>query len=118
MAPGQWCRWLCSFFYPNRQLAQQSATMAETILLEKLPVEIIDHVLQNLPKDSLANLRLASRFFQERATPSLYRQFTLRYTVGSIAKARRIFNSPYLAGLVREFRFDTSINEIFSTMVG
>ena len=80
--------------------------MAQPILFEDFPAEIIDHVLQYLPKDALASLRLASRVFQQRATPFLYRQFTLQYSVASAAKAREIMKRPDLARLVREYTFD------------
>ena len=82
--------------------------MAPPILLEDLPAEIIDHILQYLPKDALARLRLESRIFQQRALPFLYRQFTLRYSAASAAKAREIIKRPDLARLVREYRLNVN----------
>ena len=82
--------------------------MAPPKLLEEFPGEIIDHILQYLPKDTLAMLRLESRVFQERAPRFLYRQFTLRYSVTSAAKAREIIKRPEFAGLVREYRLEVN----------
>ena len=77
--------------------------------LEDLPVEMINHVLQYLPKDALANVRVASKFFQEQASPLLYRQFILRYSIASVAKARELINRPDLAKHVRDFRFEATL---------
>ena len=82
--------------------------MAPPILLQEFPAEIIDHILQYLPKDALAGLRLQSRVFQQRATPFLYRQFTLRHSVASVVRAREIMKRPDLARLIREYRFDVN----------
>ena len=82
--------------------------MAPPILLEELPAEIIDYFLQYLPKDALASLRLASRVFQQRATPFLYRQFTLRYSDASASKVSEIMKRPDLARLVRQYTFDVN----------
>lgn len=99
MAPGPRCTKLCSYFYPQKYFQ---------LPLEELPVELFHLILHYLPKDSLANLRLASRALQKRVTTCLYRQFTLRYTPASVAKAREIMKRPDLADLVREFRFDAN----------
>ena len=82
--------------------------MAQPILLEEFPAEIIDHILQYLPKDALASLRLASRVFQQQATPFLYRQLTLRYSDVSAAKSYEVMKRPDLARLVREYRLDVN----------
>ena len=102
MAPGPWCSWLCSYFY---------STSYFQFRLKELPDDLTHQVLQYLPKDSLANLRLASRVLQEQATTCLYRRFTLRYTPASVAKAREVMNRPDLAQLVREFQFDANPSE-------
>ena len=82
--------------------------MADTIVLEELSAEIIDRFLQYLPKNALANLRLASRTLHHRATPFLFRQLTLRCSSTSAANAGEIVHRPYLVRLVRGFRFETT----------
>lgn len=111
MAQGPFCSLLCSYFYSAGHLAQQSGTVVNPFRLEHLPVDLVHYVLQYLPKDSLANLRLASRALQGRATTFLYRKFTLRYSPASVAKAREIMNRPVLARLVREFQLDANPSE-------
>ena len=83
--------------------------MASLLLLEHFPVEILDHVLNYVPRESLANIRLASGLFERRATPFLYKQITLRNPAASAAKVTNITKRHSLACLVREFRFDVSI---------
>lgn len=82
--------------------------MAIFFPLEKFPAEVIDHILQYLPKASLANLRLTSSIFRECAKYYLFRQLTLSNSTASAAKARYIIKNCSLAGLVREFSFDAS----------
>ena len=92
-------------------------TIGQKFFLESLPPEIINHVLQYLPKDALANVRRASKSFQEQAAPFLYRQFILRYSIASAAKARELINRPDLAGLVRDFRFEAPLPSVFVRQV-
>ena len=80
--------------------------MVNPISLEGLPAETLDNILSYIPKDSLANLRLASRFLQQPTKRYLYRQLTLRHYTGSAAKAKKIIERHALAGLVREFVLD------------
>ena len=83
--------------------------MAHQISLNFLPAEILDHILGFLPKHSLANLRLASKFFQLRANHYLYHQLTLRNSTGSAARAKRIIKKHPLACMVRDFSFDAGL---------
>ena len=84
--------------------------MADPNLVEKLPAEIADNVLKYLPKDALANLRLASRSFQQQAKYYLYRQLTLRYSHRSAATAITVIRKYSLARLVRDFSFVASFS--------
>ena len=91
------------------QSAQHSTTMAHRILFQDLPNEVLDLVLKHLSKDALANVRRASKKFEKLATPFLYRQFNLRYSLSSAAKARAIIRRPDLARLVRDVRFEATL---------
>lgn len=98
-------RFVAGYSSHNRQSARQSTTM----LFEDFPDVVIDRILRYLPKDTLASFRRSSKALQRRATPFLYRQFTLRYSTASAAKAREIIRRPDLARLVREYRFDANL---------
>ncbi len=80
--------------------------MVNPMSLEGLPTETLDHILSYIPKDSLTNLRLASKVLQQPIKRYLYRQLTLRHSTGSAAKAKKIIERHSLAGLVREFVLD------------
>ena len=83
--------------------------MAGPLLFEKFPTELIIHIIELLPKEALANLRVASKFFEGLATPVLYRQCILRYSIASAEKAWHIMNKPALANHVRDFRFEVTL---------
>ena len=82
--------------------------MTNPTSLEKLPAEILNYVLDLLPKDALANLRLASRYYQRSAKPYLYRHLTLRWSTESAARAREITQEESLAPFVREVTLQAS----------
>ena len=83
--------------------------MANPTSLEMLPAEILNYVLDLLPKDALANLRLTSRYYQQRAKPYLYRHLTLLESTESAAGVREIIKDDSLALLVRELSLYTSL---------
>lgn len=86
----------------DHQSVSQSATMANPTSLEGLPAEILGHILDLLPEDALANLRLASKNCQQRAEIYLYRHLHLCESPRPAARAREIIQQRSLASLVRE----------------
>ena len=93
----------------HSSLDLQSVRRSTTMLLENFPPNVLVRILRYLPKDDLASLRLLSRVFRQLALPFLCRQFTLRYSVASAAKARDFITRPDLARLVREYRLDANL---------
>lgn len=85
--------------------------MASLTSLQKLPAEILDDVLDLLPKKALANLRLASRYYQQRAKPYLYRYLRLHGSSRDAARAWKIIQQQSLAPLVRELTLITGWND-------
>ena len=76
--------------------------MANPTSLEGLPAEILNHILDLLPKDALVNLRLTSVHHQLRAKEYLYRHLNLYDSGGSAARVKEITQEESLASLVRD----------------
>ena len=76
--------------------------------MESLPTEIVNHCLSFLPKDSLRNLRLTSKYYCQQVTPYLFRQLTLRNCDESANRVNKFMKSPF-ACLVHHICFDASL---------
>lgn len=83
----------------------QRGNVSNHTSLQTFPAETLDGILELLPKDALANLRLTSRFYDQRAKFYLFRQLTIRDSIASVARVSEIFKDYSLASLVREFSF-------------
>ena len=79
--------------------------MASPTTLSLFPIEVLNHILDLLPKDALANLRLASRHYKLPAEYYLFRHLTLRSSTRSAAMAREIIQQDSLAPFITKFSF-------------
>lgn len=71
-------------------------------MLEILPAELVQRVCEEVAKEDLLSLRLASRYLNHAATPLLFSNVVLYFTQASFARLIAISKHPTLSEFVKE----------------